>query len=68
MARALVLVIHPPDIIRNFGFPAPGPVTRWLAHSVMRFGLVMTERFVPDLEITFGERHRREREKGVVAR
>ena len=68
VARALVLGIFPPHIIRNFGLPEPGPITRWVAQSFMKFGLVMSEKYSADPEITIGEKHRRAREKKVQSR
>ncbi|MEC3853899.1 oxygenase MpaB family protein [Paenarthrobacter ureafaciens] len=68
IARALVLGIYPPHILRSHGIKKPSPLTQRFARSFLRFGLVMSEKYAADPEETIGERHRRARDKKTAAR
>lgn len=61
VARAMVLGMYPDHIFRTYGMARPGPITRWFAQSFMKVGLTMSERYLPDPEVTLAEKHRQAR-------
>lgn len=68
VARALVLGIYPPHILKAHGVRKPTAFTQWFARSFMRVGLTMTDKVLADPELTFGERRRRAQQEPVRSR
>ena len=68
VARALVLGMYPDHIFRAHNVPRPSRFTRWFAQSFMKVGLTMSERYLPDPEVTLAEKHRQARANRVQQR